>query len=427
MLYESWRQVAAAIRNEMALVDVPSGRRWTFAQLATAVEKDPGPPDNGSVAFPVADSPEFVMSVLRAWRFGQVLCPLEPGQGEVSVQVDLPKGIAHLKTTSATTGSPRLVAFTAPQLMADASNIVLTMGLRQDWPNLGVISLAHSYGFSSLVLPLVLHGIPLVLAGNALPEALRCASSTASALTLPAVPALWQAWHDAQAIPGNIRLAISAGAPLGLGLEQSVFARDGVKLHNFYGSSECGGIAYDASLEPRADQSCAGTAMRNVELSVADDRCLEVRSDAVADSYWPEPNPRLGRGVFRTSDLGRLDGGQVFLRGRASDQINVAGRKILPEAIEEALAAHPLVRRCLAFGIPAEAQRGEIVVACVLADGGLTRESLRHFALTRLPAWQVPREWWFVESLEANRRGKLSRRQWRTRYLAEVRGKARTG
>ena len=50
------------------------------------------------------------------------------------------------------------------------------MGLRPDWPNLGVISLAHSYGFSNLVLPLLLHGIPLILAPSPLPEAVRQAA-----------------------------------------------------------------------------------------------------------------------------------------------------------------------------------------------------------------------------------------------------------
>ena len=62
--------------------------------------------------------------------------------------------------------------------MADAENIVATMGLRPDWPNLGVISLAHSYGFSNLVLPLLLHGIPLILAGAPLPEIVLRASAT---------------------------------------------------------------------------------------------------------------------------------------------------------------------------------------------------------------------------------------------------------
>src|SRR5204863_4900590 len=113
-----------------------------------------------------------------------------------------------------TTGVPRLVAFTAPQLMADAGNIVQTMGLRPDWPNLGVISLAHSYGFSNLVLPLLLHGIPLLLLDSPLPEAVRRSAELHPAITLAAVPALWRAWHEASAIPANVRLAISAGAPL---------------------------------------------------------------------------------------------------------------------------------------------------------------------------------------------------------------------
>ena len=80
---------------------------------------------------------------------------------------------------------------------ADAENIVATMGLRADWPNLGVISLAHSYGFSNLVLPLLLHGIPLILAPAPLPEIIRRAAESRKSITLAAVPAMWRAWHEA--------------------------------------------------------------------------------------------------------------------------------------------------------------------------------------------------------------------------------------
>ncbi len=160
-----------------------------------------------------------------------------------------PKGCVHLKWTSATTGHARLIAFTAEQLAADAAQIVAAMGLRPDWPNLGVISLAHSYGFSNLVLPLLLHGIPLILAPSPLPEIIRRAAAQEPAVTLAAVPALWRAWHEAGGVPAQVRLAISAGAPLPLNLEQAVFAASGIKIHNFYGASECGGIAYDASAD----------------------------------------------------------------------------------------------------------------------------------------------------------------------------------
>jgi len=36
----------------------------------------------------------------------------------------------------------------------------------------------------------------------------------------------------------------------------------------------------------------------------------------------------------------------------------------------------------------------------------------------KLPGWQLPREWWFVESLEINGHGKkLARAQWRKDFL----------
>ena len=421
MFYDRWCRIARAHPDQPALFETAAGRIWTFAELFASAQS--GPDLTEPIAFPQGASAGFILSVLRAWRSGQVVCPLEIGQVLPEISGALPPGIVHLKMTSATTGKSRLVAFSASQLIADVENIVPTMGLRPDWPNLGVISLAHSYGFSNLVLPLLLHGIPLILVGSALPEALRDAAATHTSVTLAAVPALWQTWYQAEAIPLNVRLAISAGAPLPVALEQAVFARHGLKIHNFYGSSECGGIAYDRSAEPRQDGSCVGASLQNVDVRAGEDGCLEVRGQAVGQTYWPEAAPELCQGVFRSSDVGELKGGQVHLRGRVSDQINVAGRKVLPETIEAVLANHPQVRACLAFGVPSnDTQRGETIVACVAGKSDLAGDVLKQFALANLPAWQVPRDWWFVETLQVNGRGKLSRAEWRKRYLEAARG-----
>lgn len=408
-----------------ALRELATGKRWTFAALAAAAEEGSVSPEE--IAFPQGVSAEFVIQVLRSWRCGAVICPLDAEQAAPSIAKPLPRGVVHLKITSATTGDQRLVAFEAWQLEADAGNIVATMGLRPEWPNLGVISLAHSYGFSNLVLPLLLHGVPLVLVGSALPEAVQQAAATVPDITLPAVPALWRTWHDAHAIPANVRLAISAGAPLPLALEQAIYAGQGLKVHNFYGSTECGGIGYDDTATPRQDGACAGAPLRQVTVKVAEDGCLEVSSRAVGQRYWPAADSRLGQGVFRTSDLGEICGGQVYLRGRAGDQINVAGRKVTPEAIEKVLTTHPNVRQCLAFGVPSsDSGRGEFIVACIAAEAGITSEALKEFALARLPGWQVPRDWWLLDSLESNPRGKLSRAEWRKKYLEE-RGERQAG
>lgn len=415
MLYDSWLRTSAIRANDLALKELATGRSWTFAQLGRLAEESPK--SVTKLVFPTGNSADFVIQVLQAWRLGRVVCPLEDGQIEPVIR-HVPEGIAHLKTTSATTGVPRLVAFTAPQLMADVAHIVETMGLRPEWPNLGLISLAHSYGFSNLVLPLLLHGIPLVLAGSALPESVRQAAQTCEAVSIAGVPALWRTWLEAAAISANVRLAISAGAPLPVELEQEVFARLGLKIHNFYGSTECGGIAYDDANVPRSEPACVGRPMRGVSVTVTNDGVVKIQSDAVGQTYWPEPSPKLQRGIFRTGDLGELRDGLLYLRGRATDRINVAGRKVLPEAIEAVLSKHPQVRACLAFGVPGcDPQRGETIVACVAGYSEVTTENLKQFAIARLPAWQVPREWWVVDGLDANQRGKLSRTEWRKRYL----------
>ncbi len=415
MLYKRWRQIANDLPNETALYDLASGQRWTFSELAEIAESSSPPTER--VIFPEGITSKFIFSVLQGWRFGKIICPLDAGQSAPTF-ADLPKNCVHLKLTSASTGPTRVIAFTAEQLAADAENIVQTMMLQKDAPNLAVISLAHSYGFSNLVLPLLLHGIPLVLAESTLPETIRAAAAQFEKITLPAVPALWRAWLGADAIPKNIQLAISAGAPLPLGLEKEVFEKCGVKIHNFYGASECGGIAYDSSDCPRKDPSFAGEPMKNVKVVVNQKECLEICSAAVGETYWPTSETTLAERHFVTSDLAEIRQGKIYLLGRAGDQINVAGRKISPEFIETALLAHPEVADSLVFGVPSEdAERGESIVACVAVSGRLTAEILKQFLLTKLPAWKVPREWWIVDSLQTNGRGKRSRMEWRQNYL----------
>lgn len=415
MLYDRWMELARARRGDTALRDLASGRSWTFAQLSNTALPKP----EGGVVHPTGRGADFVLQVLSAWKHRRVVCPLETSVARPHLPPESPPlEIVHLKTSSATTGQARLIAFTGAQLAADTRQIVTTMGLRPDWPNLGVISLAHSYGYSSLVLPLLLHGIPLILLESPLPEAVRRASVGVPFATLPAVPAMWRAWHDAGAIPQTVRLAITAGAPMPLALEQAIHERQGLKVHNFYGASECGGIAYDREATPRLDAACVGTAMDGVDLSVHADSGLEVRGAAVGRSYWPEADDALCDGRFRTGDLVELDGGKVFIRGRLTDLINVAGRKLAPESIERVLLQHPSVRDCLAFGVPSrDPQRGDDIVVWVAAEEAATNRDLRAFLLDRLPSWQMPREWRRADCLDVNERGKRSRAEWRARYL----------
>jgi acyl-CoA synthetase (AMP-forming)/AMP-acid ligase II len=59
----------------------------------------------------------------------------------------------------------------------------------------------------------------------------------------------------------------------------------------------------------------------------------------------------------------------------------------------------------------------DLIVACVASDRPSTKDELKQFLLQKLPSWQVPREWWFVESIGSNGAVKPSRAQWRRDFL----------
>lgn len=412
-LYEQWLETARGWRGETALLDLAAERRWTFEELRQEGERQES---GGGIAYPRGAGPDFIFELLRAWRRDAVGCPLEASQGAPEIP-PVPENIAHLKLTSASTGRAKCIGFTGAELAADAANIVATMGLTAEAPNLACISLAHSYGFSNLVLPLLLHGIPLALAPAPLPEVLLKAAKQFDFVTIPAVPALWKMWSESNSIPPKVKIAISAGAPLPLELERNVFEKRGLKIHNFYGSSECGGIAYDRTNVPRSAGNCVGAALEGVRLSVGSSGTLVIESEAVGESYFPEGDASLGRGRFESADLAEICDGQIFLQGRASDLLNIAGRKASPESIELILRTHPAVIECVIFGIQDSDDRADTVVAAVRTRTEVAISEFTQFLSEKIPAWQIPRRWWFTEELGTNSRGKISRAEWRRSYL----------
>src|SRR5438045_8288161 len=151
MPYQRGLEVAREHGTEPAVIDAAGSQRLSFAELAAEVDRIPKCSD--PILFPQGHSLDFIRTVLRGWRDDKTVCPLEAGQKPPAIPPP-PKGCAHLKLTSATTGPARMIVFRAEHLFADAQNIVSTMGLRKDWPNVAFISLAHSYGFPNLITPL---------------------------------------------------------------------------------------------------------------------------------------------------------------------------------------------------------------------------------------------------------------------------------
>ncbi|BCX48965.1 acyl-CoA synthetase ligase [Haloferula helveola] len=389
MLLPRWQETHARFRDRPALFD--GDDVVSFDDLARALE-----------GIPVATAPviasgsalDIALATLRGWRDHQPVLPLEkPGAIELD-SASIPEGIAHLKLTPGSDGQPRTVRFTADQIAADADRLVAAMGLRPEVPNLATISLSHSYGYSSIILPMLLHGIPLQNVEVPFPAVVVEAWRKHARVVVPAVPSMWRAWQRSGILAdAPIELAISAGAPLPLELEETVWNEHGLKLHNFYGASECGGISWDASEKPRTHAGDLGEPLPGVSVETDDESRFVIRSNAVALGYDRlRSGETLGDGEFLTPDCGHFENGRLTLDSRAGGHINVAGRKVGAGRIESILRETGGLTRVRVFGVPShDPDRVDEVAA--LIPVGTQVSATRTAAATQLAGWEMPRHW----------------------------------
>ena len=322
-----------------------------------------------------------------------------------------------LKLTSGTTAAPRTIRFRSQQLLADCNQICDTMEILDDDLNFGVVPVSHSYGFSNLLTPLIARGVPMVVSRDRTPRAVLADLARTGATVLPATPVFFQVFCETRDVPRlpKLRRCISAGAPLSSAVAKTFFERFRQPIHSFYGASECGGICYDRRGTAFED-GVVGQPMQGDEIELIDlDKDasqIRVRSAAVSDGYFPEPDEqKLGNGVFVPDDLLTQHDFALKIVGRVSDVINIAGKKVNPAEVEAHLLRFNGVRQAVVFGRPTGAGlRNEEVAACVLASPDVTESDLLRFCRTALSGWHVPKRIFIVDIIPTNERGKISRR-----------------
>ncbi len=260
------------------------------------------------------------------------------------------------------------------------------MGLRAEDRLLAAIPLSHSYGFSSLLLPALVRGSMLIVPEYRAPFAPLLAAEALGATFFPTVPAWLGAFvrlASPPPWPASLRRVISAGAPLPAETARAFRARTGRPVHVFYGASECGGIAFDRA-GGAAERGSVGTPVDGVGLSVEPESGrLVVRSAAVAATYLPEPAPELGGGTFVTGDLAAIDGGEVFLLGRADDLVIVRGKNVNPREIEAVLRGLDGIEDVACFGVDGPDGPRSVLRALVIAARRRARLHPRRAPLPR--------------------------------------------
>ncbi len=311
--------------------------------------------------------------------------------------------IALIKLTSGTTGRPRPLVFTGAELLADARQVMATMGITPGDLNYGLIPFGHSYGLGNLTLPLVAEGVPVVCGTAALPQAVAGDFAQWRPTVFPGVPALWRALTLAELPPdalAALRLGISAGAPLPPDVARSFAGRYGRTLHAFYGSSETGGIAYDregqATLAGGIGRPMDGVTIRSLRGAR-----IEVSSAAVARYGHRRRAGGVGARVMPDVVEVAADG-SLTLRGRRGAIVKIAGRRVSLAEIERRLRSTPGVRDAW---VGTDGAPEPTIGAAVATDQ--TPEQLRSALLADTAAWKIPKRLTVMPALPLTVRGKI--------------------
>ena len=453
--------LSAAERDPGAEALVGQGTRLTYAELRERAARiaaglaHRGVERGHRVACVLANDPETVELYWACQWLGAAFVPLsyrvaqadldycvadcgaevvvrEPGEVHELVAADEhPGALDHADAepsiqlyTSGTTGRPKGVPRSHRAERASGLSQVVHHGLEPGHRTLGVMPLYHTMGVHSMLAAASVGGcfgaqptwdavVALELIGRERVD------------TLYLAPTLY---HDLVHHPRlvdtdrtSIRAVAYAGAPMTSALVEQVAEAFAPEMFvNHYGSTEI--YTFSMQRDQRAKPGCAGRPALNARLRLEPEGEGEIlchmSSDEAFSGYWNRPDAdakAIRDGWYHTGDVGRLDeDGDLWVVGRVDDMVISGGENVHPVEVEDVLARAPGVREVAVVGAPDE-RLGQRVVACVVADEGVTAEELDAFCLSsdRLARFKRPREYRFVDELPKSPSGKILRRMLR--------------
>jgi len=156
-----------------------------------------------------------------------------------------------------------------------------------------------------------------------------------------------------EAMGGQIRYAVSGGAPLGTRLGH-FYRGIGITVLEGYGLTETTAPA-TVNTPGQVKIGTVGPPLPGVGIRIADDGEIHVRGVNMFDGYHNNDAASadaLQDGWFRTGDIGELDDdGFLRITGRKKEILVTAGGKnVAPAVLEDRLRAHPLVSQCIVVG-----------------------------------------------------------------------------
>jgi fatty-acyl-CoA synthase len=258
------------------------------------------------------------------------------------------------------------------------------------------------------------HGAPILLTGLSMicgvevvttrtfePERLR--ECTHAFL----VPTLMERLADLEMDLPQMRGLISGGALLRADTKRRLLHAYGPVLYDFYGATELGVVSVASPDDLRLKPHGVGRPLRGVEVKLAPDGELFVRSDMLT-AYEGVDEDSPFAGWASAGDVARIeDDGTLVIVDRKKDMVCSGGVNLFPAEIEERVEEHPRVREAACAGRPDDTW-GESLHCWFVGEA--TPDQLRAFCKERMAPYEVPKSFTRIGAVPRSPEGKVLRR-----------------
>lgn len=339
--------------------------------------------------------------------------------------------VADILFTTGTTGAPKGVALSYNNLSAAARNINAFIGNTSSDVELLALPVSHSFGLGRLRCSLS-KGATVVMLGTFanvkkfFKEMARC-----QVTMFAMVPA---SWGFIKKMSGKyigkfadqlkfIEIGSSFMPVEDKELLMSLLPKTRICMH--YGSTEASRSAFMEFHTYKDNLLSIGKASPNVEIKIFTSRGTPaalgeegevcVKGEHVTCSYWNETPERFASdfydGYFRTGDCGTMDAeGNIYLKSRIKEMINVGGKKVSPMEVEDILNTIPGIKESACIGIPDPGiVLGEVVKAFIVADDNLSDEEIMQQLRPQLEVYKLPVEIERINAIPKTGSGKIQR------------------
>jgi fatty-acyl-CoA synthase len=354
------------------------------------------------------------------------------------------RSAAAMCYTSGTTGQPKGVVYSHRSMHLHSMAVCMqgVIGASDADRILPVVPMFHANAWG-LPYAAMLSGASLIMPDRFLqPEPLVRLIEAERPTIAGAVPTIWNALLQHVRVHGgdlsSLRVVPCGGSAVPHSLIEAYEKELGVTILQAWGMTETspiGSVAHPPAGVPEEQawkyRDTAGRLLCQVEYRLVGEGGVvlpfdgeavgevEVRGPWVTGSYYKDDDPaKFHDGWLRTGDVGKIDPlGYVTLTDRAKDVIKSGGEWISSMELENLLMAHPAVSEAAVIGVTDEKWGERPLAAVVLAQGAtVSADDLRAFLGERVPRWQLPERWSFIDEVPKTSVGKFAKTRMREAY-----------